>query len=185
MVLAILMVLAGGVIRLVAHENQWWNIAPVAAMALLGGMYLGRRYALWVPLAVLVSTDLMLNARMGYPILYWPRVFDYGAFVLVGWLGLWARERNLGTKIRAASTTPFVFFLISNFAVWLFGLNLVNEHYPKTLAGLLDCYAAGLPFLRGTMIGDWAFMGVFALAVLLVRVSAGERLRWLVAETRA
>ena len=185
MILAILMVLVAAVFRLVAHEFQWWNVAPLAAMALLGGMYFGRRYALWVPLTVLLSTDLLLNARMGYPIVYWPRVFDYGAFVLVGLLGLWARERKVGAKIGAALATPFGFFLISNFAVWLFGLNLANEHYPKTLAGLVDCYVAGLPFLRGTMIGDWAFMAAFALAALLVRRAAGERLHWLVAEARA
>jgi hypothetical protein len=185
MVLAILMVLVAGVFRLVAHEFQWWNIAPLAAMALLGGMYLGRRYALWVPLTVLVSTDLILNVQMGYPVLYWPRVFDYGAFLSVGLLGLWARERKVGTKICAALATPFVFFSISNFAVWLFGLNLANEHYPKTLMGLRDCYAAGLPFLRGTMIGDWAFMAAFTLIALLVRRAAGERLHWLVAEARA
>jgi len=185
MILAILMVVVGGVFRLVAHENQWWNIAPLAAMALLGGMYLGRRYALWVPLIILALTDLALNVQMGYPILYWPRVFDYGAFVLVGLLGLWTRERKVGSKIGAALATPFLFFLISNFAVWLFGLNLANEHYQKTWAGLLDCYAAGLPFLRGTMIGDWAFMAVFALAAMLVRQAAGDRLHWLVAEARA
>jgi len=185
MVLAILMVVVAGVFRLVAHDFQCWNIAPLAAMALLGGMYLGRRYALWVPLTILASTDLVLNVRMGYPILYWPRVFDYGAFMLVGLLGLWARDRKLGVKVGAALATPFAFFLISNFAVWLYGLNLANEHYAKTLAGLLGCYTAGLPFLRGTMIGDWAFMTAFALAALLVRRASGERLHWLVAEARA
>jgi hypothetical protein len=185
MILAILMVLVAAVFRLVGHDNQWWNIAPLGAMALLGGMYLGRRYALWVPLTVLALTDLVLNARMGYPILYWPRVFDYAAFVFVGLLGLWARDRKLGVKIGAALATPFLFFMLSNFAVWLFGLNLANQHYPQTLTGLLDCYTAALPFLRGTMIGDWAFMAVFASAALLVRRTAGQRLRWLVAEARA
>jgi len=185
MVLAILMVLGAGLFRLAAHEFQWWNVAPLAAMALLGGMYLGRRYALWVPLTVLALTDLVLNAQMGYPILYWPRVFDYGAFVLIGVLGLWARERKVSTKIGAALATPFLFFLISNFAVWLFGLNLANEHYQKTVTGLLGCYAAGLPFLRGTMIGDWTFMAAFALVAWLVRRAADGRFRWLVAEARA
>ena len=173
MILPILMVLGAGIFRLVAHEYQWWNVAPLAAMALLGGMYFGRRYALWVPLAVLVLTDLVLNVQMRYPIVYWPRMFDYGAFLLVGLLGLWLRERKLGAKVGAALATPFLFFLISNFAVWLFGLNLANAHYAKTLAGLLDCYAAGLPFLRGTVIGDWSFMAVFALAVILAPKAFG------------
>src|SRR5579871_2871211 len=185
MILAILMVLGAGVFRLAAHEFGWWNIAPVAAMALLGGMYLGRRYALWVPLAVLALTDIVLNVWMGYPMFYWPRAFDYAAFLLVGALGLFARNRNLRVKINAAIATPFVFFLISNFAVWLFGLSLSNEPYAKTFAGLIDCYTAGLSFLRGTVIGDWSFMALFALSALLLRRSSGERSHRLVAEVQA
>jgi len=61
-------------------------------MALIGGMYLGRRMALWVPLAVLVLTDLILNVQMGYPQFYWRGAFDYAAFLLVGLLGLWVRK---------------------------------------------------------------------------------------------
>lgn len=185
MMLAILMVLGAAIFRLAAHEFHWWNIAPLAAMALLGGMHFGRRYALWVPLAVLAVTDIVLNAWMGYPLFYWPRAIDYAAFLAIGGLGMWVRSRSTGTKVGAAIATPFLFFLVSNFGVWLFGLNLANEHYPKTLGGFGDCYAAALPFLRGTMIGDWAFMTAFAVAVLLVRRTSAERLGWLVTEARA
>jgi hypothetical protein len=78
-----------------------------------------------------------------------------------------------------------LFYLISNFGVWLFGLNLANQPYPKTLAGLAECYVAALPFLHGTMAGDWAFMAVFAVAIVLVRQTANTRLNWLVTEARA
>jgi len=175
MILPILMVLGAGVFRLLAHEFQWWNIAPLAAMALLGGMYFGRRYALWVPLAVLLATDSVLNWQMGYRLIYWPRVFDYAAFLLIGWLGLSVRDQKLGPKFAAAIATPFVFFLISNFAVWLFGLDPGNHQYPKTLAGLLDCYMLGLPFLRGSLLGDWSFMAIFASTMYLVARSASPR----------
>jgi hypothetical protein len=184
-ILAILMVLGAGIFRLAAFEFHWWNIAPLAAMSLIGGMYLGRRFALWVPLAVLVLTDLILNIQMGYSLIYWPRAFDYGAFLLIGLLGLWARERKPGVKIGAALATPFLFFLISNFAVWLFGLSLANAPYARTFSGLAECYAAGLPFLRGTVIGDWAFMAVFALTAVLVRQFSAERQPGLATEVRA
>jgi hypothetical protein len=185
MILAILMVLGAGIFRLAAHEFHWWNIAPLAAMALIGGMYLGRRMALWVPLAVLVLTDLILNVQMGYPAFYWPRAFDYAAFLLVGLLGLWVRNRKLGAKIGAAIATPFLFFLISNFAVWLFGLSLANAPYAKTFSGLAECYTAALPFLRGTVIGDWAFMAVFALTAVLVHRTSREQHPVLASEARA
>ena len=185
MILAILMVLGAGIFRLAAFEFHWWNIAPRAAMALIGGMYLGRRFALWVPLAVLVVTDVILNVRMHYPAFYWPRMFDYGAFLLIGLLGLWARGRKPGVKIGAAIATPFLFFLISNFAVWLFGMSGANTPYARTFSGLMECYTAGLPFLRGTVKGDWAFMAVFALTAVLVQHFSVERRHDLAAEVRA
>jgi hypothetical protein len=159
MIFAILMVVAGAIYRLVPHPM---NVAPVAALALIGGMYFGRRYALWLPLAILAISDIVLNAQSHYPPFYWPRVIDYAVFAVIGALGMALRSRPLTGKIAGAIATPFMFFLVSNFGVWLFGLNLANEFYPKTLAGLMDCYAAGLPFLRGTMIGDYAFMAIFA-----------------------
>jgi hypothetical protein len=180
--LTIIMTVAAAVYRLLPHP---YNIAPVAAIALMGGMYFGRRYALWMPLVVLAVTDLVLNARMGYPVLYWPRAVDYGAFALIGGLGLWARSQHGWTKISLVAVTPFVFFLLSNLGVWLFGLGLANAPYPKTLVGLADCYAAGMPFLRGTIIGDWGFMAMFGVSLRLLRLNDSHRLPWLVAGTEA
>jgi hypothetical protein len=159
MTFAILLVAVGVIYRLVPHPM---NVAPLGALALLGGMYFNKRQAVWVPLTMLAVSDVVLNSRMGYPVIYWPRTIDYVAFAAIGALGMCLRPRATGWKVAGALATPVAFFLLSNFGVWLFGLNLANEFYPKTLAGLLDCYAAGLPFLRGTLIGDYAFMAVFA-----------------------
>jgi hypothetical protein len=45
--------------------------------------------------------------------------------------------------------------------------------YPKSLAGLMTCYAAGLPFFRHTVAGDMLFtalaFGLPALAAALAR----------------
>jgi hypothetical protein len=163
MTFAILMVIAGAIYRLVPHPM---NVAPVAALALIGGMYFGRRYALWLPVAILAISDLALNARMGYAVVYWPRMIDYVAFAAVGLLGTWLRSRPQATKVAGVVATPFFFFLLSNFGVWLFGLNLANEFYPKTWAGLVECYTVAVPFLRGTLIGDWSFMALFAAGVV-------------------
>jgi hypothetical protein len=176
------MILGAAAYRLAPHP---YNIAPLGAMALVGGLYFGRRYALWVPLIALAATDLILNQQAGYPVLYWPRAFDYSAFLLIGALGLWARQRSFGTKLGSVAATPFMFYLISNFGVWLFGLNLANQFYPKTVTGLTECYVAGLPFLRGTMIGDWAFVAAFGVAMVAAKSTAGARASWLTAEAKA
>jgi hypothetical protein len=55
------------------------------------------------------------------------------------------------------------FFLITNFGVWAF----LNS-YPRTVAGLAECYLAGIPFFWNTLAGDAVYaallFGGFALA---------------------
>ncbi len=156
---ALLMILSAALFRLMPHPE---NVAPVAAIALMGGMYLGRKTALWVPLAALAATDLLLNVQMGYPAIFAPRLIDYAVFLGIGGLGLAARNWSLTGKTSAALATPFLFFLLSNLGVWMFGLSLANTPYPHTFSGLVECYVAALPFLRGTLVGDWAFLALFA-----------------------
>src|SRR5579883_2046844 len=55
------------------------------------------------------------------------------------------------------------FFLFSNFSSWL----TWTDMYPRTLAGLMACYAAGVPFFRRALQGDLLFTGaMFALPVV-------------------
>ena len=147
------------------------NVAPIGAFALIGGFYLGRRYALWVPFAALFLSDLFLNHQAGYAAFHWPRMIDWAAFLLIGMAALSVRERGWKTKLAATFATPFFFFAVSNFGVWLTGINLAGTPYPKTLAGLAECYVAGLPFLRGTMLGDWGFAALFVAIMHLAAVS--------------
>jgi hypothetical protein len=68
----------------------------------------------------------------------------------------------LKVKLGVVAATPLTMLLVGNFGVWLFGLSLANAPYPKT--------RAGLPFLRGPLIGDWGFMATFVgVAVLASR----------------
>ena len=63
-----------------------------------------------------------------------------------------------------------LFFAVTNLAVWAF-----SAMYPHTAAGLAACYAAALPFLPQTVIGDlfWAavLFGGCALVQMAPRLS--------------
>ena len=48
------------------------------------------------------------------------------------------------------------FFLITNFSTWFFG-----AMYPHTLAGLVTCYIAALPFFGYTSIGNPFYSAFF------------------------
>jgi hypothetical protein len=67
------------------------------------------------------------------------------------------------------------FFVLSNFAVWAF-----SGMYALTMAGLIQCYVAALPFLQNTVAGDlfWAavlFGGAFAIKRAIQNGSALAR----------
>jgi hypothetical protein len=148
------------------------NVAPIGAFALVGGFYLGKRYALIVPFAALFLSDLFLNHQAGYAAFHWPRMIDWAAFLLIGATGLAMRDRGWKMKLGATVATPFFFFAVSNFGVWLTGINLAGAPYAKTFAGLTECYVAGLPFLRGTVLGDWGFAALFVGLMHLAAVSS-------------
>jgi hypothetical protein len=167
-IISVIMVIAAAVYRLLPESFHPYNLAPIGAMALMGGMYFGRRFALWVPLVALVATDVVLNARAGYSWFYWPRLVDYGFFALIGLLGYGVRNSRWAPKFGAALATPFIFFFGSNLGVWLFGLSNANVPYAKTWQGLVECFTAALLFFRGTIFGDYLFISVFAaIAVML------------------
>ena len=63
-----------------------------------------------------------------------------------------SRVTTVAVPVAAMSLVgAILFFLITNYGDWL----LMNA-YPHTLEGLMQCYAAGLPFFRNTVTGDVA-----------------------------
>jgi hypothetical protein len=158
MVLAAFLILAAAFSRLLPHPV---NVAPIAAMALAGGVYLDKRFALLVPLIALVLSDLVIGL---YPIL----LFVYGSFLLIGLLGLWLKSHKKPLPVfGAALLSSILFFVITNFGVWIIG----PETYPRTLPGLVECYTAAIPFFKNTVAGDLVYTGVlfgmFELAIHL------------------
>jgi hypothetical protein len=156
-------ILSAGAMRLVPHPP---NVTPIGAMALFGGAYFAtRRTAFLVPLAAMYLSDLALGFFVydfGWFHGFMP--FVYASFVVTVCLGFLVRHRLTPLTVGgAALMSSVLFFIISNFGVWLIG-NL----YPKTLAGLLSCYATAIPFFRNTLAGNAFYtlvlFGGFALA---------------------
>ena len=156
---------AGVVMRLLPHPA---NVTPLAALALVGGtIFPDRRWALLVPLAAIIASDLWLGFHVTIP-------FTWGSVVLIGLIGLWVRRQAGWTRLIVGSVLgSTLFFVITNFGVWWLGH---GQWYPRTWAGLLDCYAAGIPFYRQTLVGDlgYAFLlfGTYHLAAARLQRSA-------------
>jgi hypothetical protein len=134
--------------RLLPHPD---NFTPIAAMALAGGVYLDKRFSIFVPMAALFISDIFVGFHNTMP-------FVYGSFVLIGLLGMWLKSHK--TLVLIIGTTllgSLLFFVITNFGVWLTG---GGWFYPKTWQGLIDCYVMAIPFFRNTLTGDLLYTGV-------------------------
>jgi len=142
--LAILIAGAAG-LRLVPHPP---NFTPIGALALFGGAcFRGRRAAFLVPLTALFLGDLVIGLHVLIPVVY-------GSFALNVVLGRWLRRRRrLVTLALLTFAGSVQFFVVTNFACWVLW-------YPHTIAGLLACYVAAVPFFQNTLLGDAVFVAV-------------------------
>lgn len=134
------------------------NMTPIAAMALFGGAFLPKRWAVILPLAAMVLSDIVLGFSLVTP-------FIYGSFLVTGFLGIWLKKhKRPETVISASLISSTLFFLITNFGVWAQGML-----YPRTMHGLTEAYLMGLPFFRNTIIGDLLYTGLLFVGYASLR----------------
>src|ERR1700688_4056264 len=140
-VLILGMIFFAAIMRIVPHP---WNLAPVGAMALFSGAVIRNRVMAFVfPLVAMLAGDFFVGFHILMPVVY-------ASFLVSTAIGFWLRERRSAVRVGGAVLLGAIqFFLVTNFGVWMF-----SNFYPKTLAGLMACYAAGVPFVWNTLAGD-------------------------------
>ena len=134
---------------------------PVMAALLYFGAR-GSRRQLWLPLALLAASDVVLTKIVyAYPF-SWDHFVTWAWYAAILWLGTSLRENKSALRVGLSALAGSVsFFVVSNLAVWA-----AWSMYPKTLSGLMTCYTAALPFFRRGFEGDMLFMAVmFGLPV--------------------
>ncbi len=145
--------------RLIPHV---WNVTPIVAVSLLAGAIISRWWAVVVPAVAMFFSDIIIGFYH-VPIM----LTVYGSFIAMTFLGRWLKNMQPYRIILGSLASSTFFFLTTNFAVWL----SVNW-YPKTMDGLMLCYALALPFFKNMLIGDLFYTSViFGAWILLVLVA--------------
>ncbi len=126
---------------------QLGNFTPVAAVALFAGCYLkNQKLALWVPLVAMLVSDAVLGFHSLIPLVY-------GCLALTVYFGMQLQKRtSAGRVLGFALASSVMFFVITNFAVWLEG-----SMYPMTATGLQACFIAAIPFWRNELLGTLCY----------------------------
>jgi hypothetical protein len=151
MAASVALILIGVLARLVPHLP---NAAPIGALALYAGARLPRRWAFLIPLAAMAFSDCVLDYwyGVGWPSFGPTRLTIYGTYALIAVLGaLPGRDARRLVRVGMSAGASTLFYITTNFAVW------ANDHeatYPATLAGLVACYVAALPFYGNTLLSD-------------------------------
>jgi hypothetical protein len=147
--IALLLILTGVVLRLLPHPP---NFTPILAIALFGGVYLSRKIAFILPLAAMVISDIFIGY---YEVKLMIAV--YGSFLLSVVLGFWLKKNKKWQTIFGSSVlSAFIFFLLTNFAVWI-----LTPWYAKTFSGIIQCYLMALPFFKNTLLGNLFYVTIF------------------------
>jgi hypothetical protein len=162
-VLVFILILLAAALRLAPHP---WNFTPVGAIALFSGaMVRDRRVAFLFPMLVMFATDGVIGFNKLSPLVYASFVISVliGRVFVGSNLKIWspakreappdsansAKQQALPLVAAATLLGGLQFFIITNFGVWAF-LNT----YPRTAAGLVACYVAGVPLFWNTLGGD-------------------------------
>lgn len=161
--IAYILIIFGLLMRLIPHVP---NIAPIAAIAIFSGAILDKKIVPWVPLAIMVVSDLIMG--MHNMVFY-----TWGSFIVIGYFGMRLKDKLTVLNIFSASLISAVFFfIVTNLGVWI-----TSGMYPHTFQGFINCYFMALPFFRNTLIGNVVFsFFLFGSYELARRTLANSRL---------
>jgi len=162
---AYLLLLVAVLTRVLPHAGLW-NFTAVGGALLYFGARRPLREML-APLAVLMTTDFYLTTFSYHDAFRWQGYVTtwawYAAAIVLGSILLRARATWFRGVV-AALLGPTSFFIVSNYAVWA-----GSGMYARNWSGLVQCYAAAIPFYRNDLISTAIVLGVAFGAPALVR----------------
>jgi len=135
--LGIFLVLASS--RLIPHPP---NFTSLMALSFYVPVLLGLRY---IPslLIAFVLTDFIIGYHSGT---HW----TWGSVLVIGLISQYF-SKNMSLRLVGALTGAFIFFLVTNFGVWISGM------YGYTINGLLNCFVLAIPFFTYSLISTLIF----------------------------
>lgn len=152
--LSVLLILIGvaGRFLLVEYVNVP-NFEIITSISLVSGIFLGGKYAVFVPLVTIFLSDVIIGNRA---IL----LFTWSAFAIIGVMGACPKnkkcKKSLSYSVYLASVASLFFFLYTNLGWWL-----LSGMYEYSFNGLVKCYIAALPFFRNNLLGNLIFVPSF------------------------
>ena len=135
--LGIFLVLAAS--RFIPHPP---NFTSLLALSFYVPIFLGRKYIPMLLLSFFI-TDLFIG-------LHSVTFFTWGSVLIIGLISKYFKK-SINLRIIGSLMGATLFFVISNFGVWLLG------SYGYSLNGFISCYILALPFFSYSIISTLFF----------------------------
>lgn len=154
----LVLIIAVSICRFFPHI---FNFSPIGAICLFGAAHFRKKWmAVALPLVLVIGTDIILNntiyatesGALGlfYKGAFWV-YFSYFLIVLLG-VALYTKKITLANVFGGAIGATVIFYLLTNFVAWY-----ANPIYAQSWSGLMASYAAGIPFIKGSFLGNLCF----------------------------
>jgi len=150
--------------------NRPMGFAPQIAIALFAGSIIkDKKYAFALPILSMFISDALyqvlymsgLSSIQGF---YGGQLTNYILFAGLTVIGFFINQKKAVSIALGSLAGPTVYFLISNFLVWIGG---GGYNFPKTAAGLMETYTVAVPFyamsVYATIVFCTMFFGAHAL----------------------
>jgi hypothetical protein len=156
------------------------NFSVAYAFAFCAGVYFGGALAWWLPLGVMLVTDVALNvfyyhtAPFGFYL-----VLNYAVYALLIGLGkLFGRKAPLLKLVLGGLAGALIFYVVTNTLAWL-----QDAAYAKNLAGWIQALTTGRPdwhpttweMFRNTLLSGGLFTALFAASAKLSAESPADK----------
>lgn len=160
----LLLVLIAALYRII--PSRPYGFAPQWAMAVFAGAVIkDKKWAFLMPVLSMFLSDLLyqllymggLTSMQGFYEGQWQ---NYLLFTLLVLIGMAVRKINVIQIAAASFAAPTLYFLFSNFLVWASNGITRGLDRPKTFAGLMLCYADGIPFYKMSILSTLVFSGI-------------------------
>ncbi len=169
-----------GIMVLLASLYRVWDdrplgFAPQIAIAVFAGAVIkDKLWAFIIPLLSMFISDALyhvlyingLTDRVGFYEGQWQ---NYLLFALLTTVGFIIKKINVVNILTASLVAPTIYFIFSNFIVWAGWQGTRGFGRPKTFEGLLQAFADGLPFYRGSLIATVLFSAILFGSYFLIK----------------
>ena len=152
--------------RLIPHPP---NFTPIIAVAIMSGYFFKN---INLSLGTLLIAMLISDLFIGF---YENVIFVYASLLLITFIfHKVSKKINFKNLFIFGFSGSLIFFIVSNFGVWVLGSPGVNDiAYEKSLSGLIECYILAIPFFGNTFLSTiiFSYPAIFIYKSLAARTS--------------